>query len=243
MRAPDESAGKRAKCPKCKTVVNVPSVSAPTARASGDRWYVKPQEGGETYGPVEKTELDEWVAEGRVTARTQILREGADQWQWAPEIYPQLQAQPQAGGPAFPTATPATGPAGASSSLIAIDPVGSRSSGVSYRRRNYPAMLVASKIYYVFGWIVIVLGILGVGGYLVAGLMSATAMLEADQGIAGIIALLIAFLTAAVLAVYVALTVITLWFVSEAIKAMMDIEDNTHKTTYLLQELVSQGQK
>jgi len=47
-------------------------------------------EDGETFGPVPKSELDEWVSEGRLTADTQILRDGADQWQWATDEYPQL---------------------------------------------------------------------------------------------------------------------------------------------------------
>jgi hypothetical protein len=47
-------------------------------------------EDGQTFGPVPKKELDEWLSEGRITAECQLLKDGADQWQWASDVYPQL---------------------------------------------------------------------------------------------------------------------------------------------------------
>ncbi len=206
------------------------------------KWFVKLSDDGETYGPVDKAELDQWVGEGRITEQTQILLEGSEQWKWAPEIFPQLQKQAPASGPATSGGIPQMGISGASSGgMLSIDTGDSSPSGITYRRRNYPAMLVASKMYYIFGWVMMALGILGVGGYLVTGLMGAVARFDRGEAGAGIAALLATFLTSAILAVYTAIVVITLWFMAEAIKAMMDVEDNTHKTNHLLQQLVAKG--
>jgi hypothetical protein len=111
LRVKDESAGKRVKCPGCQTILRVPGKVAADSSASGssvggasaagpaaEQWYAKTDD-GQTYGPVSRQELDEWAAEGRLTAESQILRDGSDQWQWATDLYPQLaQAQPAAGG-------------------------------------------------------------------------------------------------------------------------------------------------
>jgi hypothetical protein len=71
---------------------------------------------GETFGPVPRVELEQWVAEGRVTADSQVLRQGADQWQWASSVFPVLassdQPQPLAGGPVA-TSPGAAAPPGA----------------------------------------------------------------------------------------------------------------------------------
>jgi hypothetical protein len=53
---------------------------------------------GTVYGPVPREDLDRWLAEGRVTAESQLVRDGGNQWQWAGEIYPQLRSSaPKAG--------------------------------------------------------------------------------------------------------------------------------------------------
>lgn len=52
-------------------------------------WHVKTED-DESYGPVERTELDAWVAEGRLNRDCQLLREGDEQWQWADAVYPEL---------------------------------------------------------------------------------------------------------------------------------------------------------
>lgn len=55
----------------------------------GAEWHVQLGE-GEEYGPVTKTELDSWVAEGRLDGNCQLLKEGWDQWKWADDVYPEL---------------------------------------------------------------------------------------------------------------------------------------------------------
>jgi predicted Zn finger-like uncharacterized protein len=53
-----------------------------TATGGADDWFMQTEE-GEQYGPVPRSELDAWVAEGRLDAGCQLLREGWDQWKWA----------------------------------------------------------------------------------------------------------------------------------------------------------------
>lgn len=106
LKAPDSAAGKKTKCPKCQAVVSVPvdapqapaasaAVTSPAGKATAtkgaknENWHMQAPDGSQ-YGPVSRKELDEWFAEGRVSAECQLLREGADQWQWASEVYPSL---------------------------------------------------------------------------------------------------------------------------------------------------------
>ena len=109
-KVPDDVAGKKIRCPKCNVAtIQVPNVAAEAATAamSGavgsaaatmDSTYQQTQsvqyqmktETGDIYGPVDKTELDQWVSEGRVTAKSQLLPTGGSQWQWATDLYPHL---------------------------------------------------------------------------------------------------------------------------------------------------------
>ena len=109
LRVKDTAAGKRVRCSGCQTVLQVPAASSAPASSAGapaplppssNNWHVKADD-GQSYGPVSKEELDSWVTEGRLTAESQILREGADQWQWASDEYPQLAGaqQPASAGP------------------------------------------------------------------------------------------------------------------------------------------------
>ena len=99
LRVGDEHAGRLAKCPHCQAVFTVPQAAtvASWGAASGsdsnlaatDRWHLKTPD-GLTFGPVARAELDRWLAEGRITAATQIMHEGDGQWVWAQQIYPHL---------------------------------------------------------------------------------------------------------------------------------------------------------
>jgi TM2 domain-containing membrane protein YozV/predicted nucleic acid-binding Zn ribbon protein len=117
-KVPDNVAGKKIRCPKCNlAVIRVPDAVGVAATGSGldvagnsthgaaagstvgadpfqtsETWQLK-TENGDTYGPVDKPELDQWVAEGRVNSRTQLLRSGDSQWQWASIVYPHLAGQ------------------------------------------------------------------------------------------------------------------------------------------------------
>jgi hypothetical protein len=118
LRVKDAAAGKRVRCPGCETLLRVPGgaaapapAAAPPSAPAPEMWYAKTED-DQTYGPVSRQELDEWAVEGRLTADSQVLREGSEQWQWATDIYPQLgqAAQPATAAPTVPTA-PAAGPA------------------------------------------------------------------------------------------------------------------------------------
>lgn len=94
LKAPDTAAGKKTKCPKCQAIVTVPADApqAPAATTSvkkAENWYMQTTDGSQ-FGPVPRSELNEWFQEGRISADCQLLKEGSDQWQWASEIYPSL---------------------------------------------------------------------------------------------------------------------------------------------------------
>lgn len=68
-----------------------PAAAGPAAAAVQPRedWYLQTAD-GEEYGPVSRSELDDWFAEGRIDTECQLLREGWDQWKWAEEVFPEL---------------------------------------------------------------------------------------------------------------------------------------------------------
>ena len=119
LRVPDNAGGKRVKCPACQTILSVPGAAGAPRSAVGSgmgvagsgvrpvRYHLKTED-GQTFGPVPKHELDVWLSEGRITAECQLLQEGGDQWQWATDLYPQLQGQPAGPAPAatFPGGFP-----------------------------------------------------------------------------------------------------------------------------------------
>ena len=59
---------------------------------AGGGWYMKTPE-GQTYGPVERPELDKWLGEGRIAADCD-LREGLGSWMPAERVYPLLAPRP-----------------------------------------------------------------------------------------------------------------------------------------------------
>ena len=89
LRVPDTQAGKKVRCPNCQGVFQIPGGSAEAA--AGEPWHVKLPD-GQQYGPISKSELDTWVAEGRLDAECQLLRAGDAQWQWADTVFPALAA-------------------------------------------------------------------------------------------------------------------------------------------------------
>jgi len=111
LRVPDHAAGKRVKCPQCQTILSVPAGGGSSVAAGGSsvvgvpKYHLKTED-GQTFGPVPKKELDQWMNEGRITADCQLLREGADQWQWATDLYPQLEEE---GGGATATSASSSG--------------------------------------------------------------------------------------------------------------------------------------
>jgi hypothetical protein len=120
LRVADEHAGKKARCPQCGLIYVVPrhdeavkpndwGTSHEPAGAP-DRWQVRTPD-GRVYGPVPKQELDEWVAEGRVTTDSRLLRDDEHFWRPASELYPQLAAPTEVPLGARSTSRPFPGPA------------------------------------------------------------------------------------------------------------------------------------
>ncbi|MHB0956332.1 MAG: DUF4190 domain-containing protein [Pirellulaceae bacterium] len=119
LRVADEFAGKKARCPQCGTIYVVPAQPelaaaelketiyvpgpddedpdhetsdrlAPRGEAPrGEQWQVRTPD-HRVYGPVSKSELDQWVAEGRVPAEASVQSTSAAYWRPASEVFPQL---------------------------------------------------------------------------------------------------------------------------------------------------------
>ena len=97
LRAPDESAGKNARCPVCGHITRLPSLGesaaapAPQSAAApaSSSWYMRTPE-GQTYGPTTRSELDRWLAEGRVTADCQLREGEGGNWNPADAVFPAI---------------------------------------------------------------------------------------------------------------------------------------------------------
>ena len=99
LRVAAEHAGKQARCPLCNAIYTVSAAESATdipsdPAAATQSWRMRSPE-GQTYGPVERTELDRWVSEGRVTADCELHCEGTGRWQGAAEVYAALRPQAQ----------------------------------------------------------------------------------------------------------------------------------------------------
>lgn len=156
LRVPDEAAGKRVRCPACQTVIALGGSNAekplasptPLRAAPAAQWTLKTED-GQQYGPISKTELDSWVADGRVGEECQLLQSGGAQWQWASDVYPQLASAaatpPQRTPTAFDAPVIATAkPAGGAPFVASNNPYASpqhTSGGSSVRGRNIPNLL------------------------------------------------------------------------------------------------------
>jgi DNA-directed RNA polymerase subunit RPC12/RpoP len=114
LRAGPAMLGKKARCPKCGAAVLIKAAddgttddsAADAAKATGKKsagkakkkeaadpaagWFVRADDG--EFGPVEKSELDEWADEGRLDAECEVRSESwpADKWKSAVSVYPQL---------------------------------------------------------------------------------------------------------------------------------------------------------
>ncbi|MCA9119075.1 MAG: hypothetical protein H6822_23360 [Planctomycetaceae bacterium] len=86
----DEFAGRKARCPHCKTIYTVPAATGdqPT-HGDGDSWLMRSTDGAE-YGPVPKSELDRWFHEGRLDSAAQVRKENEASWRQSSELYPSL---------------------------------------------------------------------------------------------------------------------------------------------------------
>jgi hypothetical protein len=112
LRVDDANAGKRARCPQCSVVNRIPGepvestpipTPTPTPTPTESQQFFIDSVSGQTYGPVTKPELDQWVQQGRVSANCQIRPTGQPNGQPAAIYYPAL-GVPNEGSPVAPTA-------------------------------------------------------------------------------------------------------------------------------------------
>lgn len=130
--------GKLAPCPHCGNQVRIPGEDSrvPTVDQTVDPrwktpatiWQVQAEDGNQ-YGPVTGEQLHAWYEEGRITADCQLLRKGAAQWQWATDLYPDLeqpaQAQPKGpkdAKPAHPKPAVRAAPAQSAAAITPLSP-------------------------------------------------------------------------------------------------------------------------
>jgi len=72
-------------------VVRGSLAGSPTEEASQEKpWYVSPPGSGQ-FGPADRTLVEQWIEEGRVTAATLVWQEGWSDWQRADHYFVQLQ--------------------------------------------------------------------------------------------------------------------------------------------------------
>ncbi len=112
-----EMANKPIRCQRCGSIFYAPQEATASFHNGGgygavqqagavavvDRWYLRGED-NKVYGPIDRGRLDTWMAEGRITSNSQVLREGEAQWQWASDLYPTLRnsvASVHTGGPVF----------------------------------------------------------------------------------------------------------------------------------------------
>lgn len=268
FRVGDQYVGKRVKCAKCRATIVVEGVEPVTAEVvsmlpegpkpvgkqpaakgvvgakkpaaaagvEGD-WFMQSEE-GEQYGPVSRTELEAWVAEGRLDAGCQLLREGWEQWKWAEEVFPQLSATPAAPPAAEQVVEVAPIPVVEEPAVVAIAPVAvndvvpytspvaavrPRERETARGRRQYPALKTAAGMYTIFAWIVLGLGALvGIamaGAFFLAG--------SGSQNVAGFLGLLLGEI---VVGIYTFIGFISLKAAAEFIGLAIYMEQNTHES-------------
>jgi hypothetical protein len=91
----DAHANTQVQCPQCGAVLPVPSVAENSPdRTTLKRWKVRIPE-GQTYGPIERAELDQWAAEGRLDGNCMLQATGETVWLHAIHEYPHLTLHPQ----------------------------------------------------------------------------------------------------------------------------------------------------
>jgi len=261
LRVPEKFAGKRAKCPGCKEVVEIPAADGesggqpPTQRKpqrptpaqkpkepsggpaapaapSEPQWYVHTEEGDE-YGPVSRQELETWVEEGRVDATCQVFCDGWPDWKWASEEFPQLAGPAATAEPAAEAAPVFTTPA--EDETPAVPQLGG-TGGVTTplsrtTTRKYRALMIVATIYTVLAWVVAVLGVVGALGTLALGIVGGAPGGSVGAG------LISSFVIAGLILLYAFLMAVTLKAFAELIKLAMDIQENTHLTAQAVARL------
>lgn len=85
----DEHAGKQARCPICNEIYVVPADEPAPAAEDSAMWQMRTPE-GQTFGPVTRAELTEWIFEGRVSSECLLSSDSQPKWINADVIFPEL---------------------------------------------------------------------------------------------------------------------------------------------------------
>jgi hypothetical protein len=108
LNVKSQLAGKRGYCPHCNAKVTIPEIPPEQklppellaesfaipqelqhnsdSNGATPSWYVRPPSGGQ-FGPVNAAQLNRWIAERRVPAQSQLLKEGWRQWKVASSVF------------------------------------------------------------------------------------------------------------------------------------------------------------
>jgi hypothetical protein len=105
LQVGDEHAGKQARCPLCSEIYVVPANEPAPAEKDTAMWQMRTPE-GQTFGPVTRAELTEWIFEGRVSSECLLSSDGQPNWISADAIFPEL--APAAPRPNLDRPAPAT---------------------------------------------------------------------------------------------------------------------------------------
>jgi len=109
FQAPDDSAGKAVRCPKCKAAIRIPDgkTNKDDSRAgnshgnadardathaggvAGVSWFVRDTD-GQHHGPMSKADLDRMVASNRLDGLCQVRQADWADWRWIETVYKQF---------------------------------------------------------------------------------------------------------------------------------------------------------
>ena len=217
FRVPTNAVGKNTKCTKCQRPFTVAAMITPVAT---EKWQARSPDGSE-YGPADKSEIDQWVAEGRVTHEWQLLRSGDSAWCWAYDVYPQLL------------------PAAESIAVVQTEAAGTvgstKSSRPAFRARQYPAMRFVSYFFYGLAALTalsMVLSLIGIAMVTGGGLMSGAAVSDdvgaAMMGSSAIAGIFMFVFTVLYHGMFIALFV----YAAESVRIVLDIQLNTQETAH-----------
>ena len=90
----DSAAGKTGRCSDCGNLNKIP-MAQPAASASGaakqtSMYEVTSSVNGSIFGPADRTTLNQWLKEDRITPQCQIKKVGSERWVEASKFFPQL---------------------------------------------------------------------------------------------------------------------------------------------------------
>ncbi len=247
FRVPATAVGKKTKCPKCQQPFTVAakvtaagSGGVSSSLKNGGQWYAKAPD-DQQYGPISRAELDTWVAEGRVGADWQLLREGDKSWQWASEVYPDLQQTQQEETPAAVSIDTGSSSVSRPTSTPSINAGTSGKYRPTFRARQYPAMRFVSIFFYCLAGLAalsLVLTLILVAMTAGGGMLAAVG--SDDLGAAsGGMAMFSAVIMGVVSLIYHGMLIAVFVYLAESVRIVIDIQMNTQETAHYTKHAVS----